>query len=243
MKNTNSHSRQRVLKRIRQSLNKPIHGSPSDRHPPTPVHPITDFSELNKETPHHTQRLKHFIHAAIANQCTTQQIGSRQQLPEAISTYLREKPLPSTPSINSPRQIWGWEEFHPLDWVSANIRFQSEKIDRQISTENTIGLTSTTYAIADTGTLLLQSHPSQPLATSLLPETHIAVVHHDQIHHHLSDILSNTLISHIDNPQTVLISGPSRTADIEQTLILGAHGPKYVHLILITNESSPQKPQ
>jgi len=80
---------------------------------------------------------------------------------------------------------------------------------------------------------MLLSGPRTPAAASLLPETHIAVLRMDRIVHGMEDAWDLLRAEHGMLPRAVnFISGPSRTADIEQTLVLGAHGPYRVHIIL-----------
>ena len=93
------------------------------------------------------------------------------------------------------------------------------------------GLTGVLAAAADTGTLALASAPGQPLTASLLPEIHIACLHASQILPSLADLITQPWIAQAAN--TVLISGPSRTADIEMTLTIGVHGPKQLIVICI----------
>jgi L-lactate dehydrogenase complex protein LldG len=85
------------------------------------------------------------------------------------------------------------------------------------------GITGCTYAIADTGTLVLTSGAGQPLTASLLPDVHVAIVRSDQIVSTLEEALSMPEVS--GSSATVLVTGPSRTADIEMTLTIGVHGP------------------
>ena len=97
-----------------------------------------------------------------------------------------------------------------------------------------IGITGAFCAIAETGTLMMCSGKDTPAVNSLLPETHIAVVSRSRIvagKEDAWDLLRRDIGS---MPRAVnFISGPSRTADIEQTVTLGAHGPYRVHVLLI----------
>jgi L-lactate dehydrogenase complex protein LldG len=93
-------------------------------------------------------------------------------------------------------------------------------------------------AVAETGTLVLTSGADNPTTLNFLPDVHIVVVS-------ASDIASDfeTVMARLRGrfgvgvmPRTVnLITGPSRSADIEQTLILGAHGPRKLHVIVVGN--------
>lgn len=92
------------------------------------------------------------------------------------------------------------------------------------------GITTVDYAVAETGTLILACGPTRPRSTSLLPALHVAVLPADRILPSLAH-----LFSHLQAlpPALTLITGPSRTADIELTPVLGAHGPTEVRVYVI----------
>jgi L-lactate dehydrogenase complex protein LldG len=93
------------------------------------------------------------------------------------------------------------------------------------------GITGCTCAIAETGTLMLTSGAGKPLSTSLLPEIHIVIVKGSQIVASLEEALQMSEVC--DAGATVLITGPSRTADIEMTLTIGVHGPKELLVYIV----------
>jgi L-lactate dehydrogenase complex protein LldG len=86
------------------------------------------------------------------------------------------------------------------------------------------GITGCTCAIAETGTLMLTSGAGKPLSASLLPETHIVILRDSQIVASVEEALQMNEVR--DASTTVLVTGPSRTADIEMTLTIGVHGPR-----------------
>lgn len=98
------------------------------------------------------------------------------------------------------------------------------------------GLTAVDYAIAETGTIVLSSDESNALLVSLLPPIHIALVSSRQISGGLNEVLGKLQRERINcaNPcrTATLITGPSRTSDVELTLSIGVHGPKELHVIL-----------
>ena len=97
-----------------------------------------------------------------------------------------------------------------------------------------IGVTGAFCALAETGTLAMVSGRDTPASASLLPETHIAVVPLARVVPHMEDAWDLMRAELGQLPRAVnYISGPSRTADIEQTLVLGAHGPYRVHIVLV----------
>lgn len=97
-----------------------------------------------------------------------------------------------------------------------------------------VGVSEVAYAVAETGTLVFASRADQPARTHLLPETHIAWVRASQVVHTMEDALDAIRHNRGGLPRVVnFVSGPSRTADIEQTIVLGAHGPYRVHVVLI----------
>ena len=96
----------------------------------------------------------------------------------------------------------------------------------QADPQGVAGLTGADCAIAESGTLVLPGDPDRPLTASLLPEIHLAILHSKDILPRLPEALKRQETAR--EPVTVLISGPSRTADIEMTLTIGVHGPKEV---------------
>jgi len=103
-----------------------------------------------------------------------------------------------------------------------------------------IGVTSVDYALADTGTLVLRTGNGRARSTSLLPPVHIALLRPAQIISGLDDLFpllarDNQSAGGLDSALT-FITGPSRTADIELTLVVGVHGPQELHVILLDEE-------
>jgi L-lactate dehydrogenase complex protein LldG len=81
---------------------------------------------------------------------------------------------------------------------------------------------------------MLVSGAATPASVSLVPETHVAVLSARRIVAHMEDAWDLLRAERRELPRAVnFVSGPSRTADIEQTLILGAHGPYRVHVIIV----------
>ena len=117
-----------------------------------------------------------------------------------------------------------------LKWSGACLQVET----RAAVDADKVGISGCFCAIAETGTLMLLSGPETPATVSLLPETHIARVDVSRIVATMEDAFALLRAEHGSLPRAVnFISGPSRTGDIEQTIVLGAHGPCRVHLILV----------
>jgi L-lactate dehydrogenase complex protein LldG len=95
-----------------------------------------------------------------------------------------------------------------------------------------VGLTGAEYGLADTGTLVVMSAVEARLA-SLLPPVHIAVLEGARILSGLDELLTLLPQPAGLTASMVLITGPSRTADIEQILVRGVHGPGELHVVII----------
>jgi L-lactate dehydrogenase complex protein LldG len=100
------------------------------------------------------------------------------------------------------------------------------------------GITGVDFALAETGSLVLTSLTEGSQLTSLAPPVHIALYRRSQIRASLDEVLQNLPISRDPNRPSptrslVFVTGTSRTADIEQILIRGVHGPRDVHAILV----------
>jgi L-lactate dehydrogenase complex protein LldG len=102
-----------------------------------------------------------------------------------------------------------------------------------------IGVTSADFCLADTATLVLRNRPGQPRSVALVPSIHIAVITLDQIVADMKELFALLRWDEryrgegLSNYMS-FISGPSKTADIEATMVHGAHGPREVHLLVIT---------
>ena len=109
---------------------------------------------------------------------------------------------------------------------------------QDIAARADIGVTGVDYLVAETASASLVSREGITRMSSLLPPVHIAVAHMDQVVENLSDLLTlreaELVAEDAPNWYMNLVSGPSKTADIEQTIVIGVHGPGEVHLIVIT---------
>jgi L-lactate dehydrogenase complex protein LldG len=120
-----------------------------------------------------------------------------------------------------------------LPWAAAGL----EVSGRVAVDADLVGISGCFCAIAETGTLLLLSGPDSPATVSLLPETHIALVPVSRIVATMEDAFALLRAERGVLPRAAnFISGPSRTGDIEQTIVLGAHGPCRVHLIVVKKD-------
>ena len=104
---------------------------------------------------------------------------------------------------------------------------------RELCATLDVGITSADYLLADTGTLVMLSSPREARLISLLPPAHIAVVPCDRILTGLDELFSLLPDPAAISSSMVLITGPSRTADIEQILVRGVHGPGQITVVLV----------
>lgn len=95
------------------------------------------------------------------------------------------------------------------------------------------GITSADYALADTGTLVMLSSAEEARMISLLPPAHIALVPEERILSSLDELLAILPRPAEQTSSMVLITGPSRTGDIEQILVRGVHGPGEIHIVVV----------
>jgi L-lactate dehydrogenase complex protein LldG len=104
---------------------------------------------------------------------------------------------------------------------------------RQACAEAAFGITSADYALAATGSLVMLSSPEEARLVSLLPPVHVAVVPRARILTGLDELFTLVPRPGAATSSMVLITGPSRTADIEQILVRGVHGPGEIHVVVV----------
>jgi L-lactate dehydrogenase complex protein LldG len=180
------------------------------RHPEGPRPPLED------------DLVARFVREARKMSTTVDEVEDLAAVPAAVARYLGQGGLTM--------QAVAWQTLDSLDWAAAGLSVQFRKPeDRDL-----VGLTGCFCATAETGTLVLLSSPQTWASGALLPETHIAVVPASRIVAGHEDAFALIRAERGELPRAVnFVSGPSRTGDIEQTIILGAHGPYRVHAIVV----------
>lgn len=173
--------------------------------------------------------VERFIMRATDMESTVERLADRREIPTAVARYVEALVLP--PALEAQRSHAGvcWPELADLDWTAAGLAIEP----RPTVGEDRLGITGTFCAIAETGTLVVLTGARTPTATALLVDTHIAIVHTDRIVSGMEEAFALIRRERHMLPRAVnLISGPSRTGDIEQTIVLGAHGPFRVHILV-----------
>ncbi|MBL8481467.1 MAG: lactate utilization protein C [Rhodocyclaceae bacterium] len=163
-----------------------------------------------------------FITRSLAMQSTVARVAAPADVPRACADYLASLEL-------APGAVC-WPQLAGYDWAAAGL----EVALRAAHGDDATGITGCFCALAETGTLLLCSGPDSPASVSLLPETHIAIVPAARIVAGMEEAWALLRAEAGGVPRSLnFVSGPSRTGDIEQTIVLGAHGPYRVHLIVV----------
>jgi L-lactate dehydrogenase complex protein LldG len=155
-------------------------------------------------------------------------VRSLKGLPEAIASELRDSNLPSRVRAGA-------------DAIFGGLRAEPgllEILSGPAGATDAVGLSHAFAGAAETGTLFLASGPDNPSTLNFLPESHFVVILADDIAGSYEEAWAKLRAIHGTGgmPRTVnLISGPSRTADIEQTIVMGAHGPKNLTVLIATS--------
>ncbi len=145
------------------------------------------------------------------------------------------KPDELTPKLlaflqeRSIQRIQAWDRVPGLDLT--DLTEAGVGVEGSAATEIEAGLTGALAGIAETGTLVIPGGAGRPLSASLLPGLHLAVLRKSALVPDLETALA--LPEVVAAPATVLVSGPSRTADIEMTLTIGVHGPGALQVFVI----------
>lgn len=173
------------------------------------------------------QKIDLFKDMVRAADATLDHLASVADVPLAIATYLRERNLPLTILRGADPRLAA------LPWASApNLDVWIGPSDgRQLA-----GLSHAFAGIAESGTVVMLSGPDNPSTLNLLPDHHLVVVEAADVAGDYETVWTRIRAAYGPGvlPRTVnWITGPSRSADIEQTLLLGAHGPRSLHVLLV----------
>lgn len=210
-------SRSQILGKLRQA-----------RQPFTDIPPITERRHMVRmEEPSQEALVKRFVEAAEALSCTVGRFTSED---EAIQDIVEK--LEGDSSVLA----WDWEHI-PLPKLKDALKENHCEVAASNDSSVRVGITGAEAALAATGSLVMGVGVGKYRQTSLLPSLHIAVIKADQI---VADFemwmemqRANQLEIFRQQSNIVLISGPSRTADIAFELILGMHGPHGVHVVIL----------
>ncbi|MEX0851786.1 MAG: lactate utilization protein [Bauldia sp.] len=172
------------------------------------------------------KRIALFIKMAEAVSASVARVADTDELPAAVAGYLRSHNLPAALRMGSDPLLAG------LDWTGTQV----EVSHGAAGVNDAVGLSRAFAGVAETGTLMLASGPDNPTTVNFLPETHIVVLATSDVvgcsedgWERLRAIFGKGVM-----PRTVnMVTGPSRSGDIEQTLLLGAHGPRRLHIIVV----------
>jgi L-lactate dehydrogenase complex protein LldG len=136
--------------------------------------------------------------------------------------------------IGDEKRILSWQPQHiPLPDLHPALAQAGISIAAPEDDTVLVGITGVDVALAATGSLVLNSGAGQYRATSLLPDKHIAVVKTSQLVVDVETWIAATKAEFNKPSNITVITGPSKTADIAQELIIGAHGPRSVHVVLL----------
>jgi L-lactate dehydrogenase complex protein LldG len=177
-------------------------------------------------------RLDLFQAQAEAAQASVTRVASADQVPAAVARYLREHNLPARLRRGEDPRL------ATMPWSETPItlsvgRSQGEDLN---------GLSHALAGVAETGTLILTSGPENPTSLNFLPDNHIVVVEAADIEGDYEAVWRRLRSRYGKGkmPRTVnMITGPSRSGDIEQTIFLGAHGPRRLHIVLVEGDRLP----
>lgn len=158
---------------------------------------------------------------------TVERVRAPGDVPKAVAAYLRAKNLPAAVRVGADRRLAAmpWDRQKALE-----IRNGPSDGDDEAGVSHAFG------GIAETGTLVMTSGKDNPSTINFLPEHHIVVVEAADIDGDMESVLAKVRKKYGRGkmPRTLnFITGPSRSGDIEQKIILGAHGPRALHIIVV----------
>ena len=231
-----SSSRERMLASIRASLDRSraalaAEAAGTTHVPPQFVHPPQD--DLPAQFVAELERLEGRAHRCADDEEALEAIRGLIERCGATSAVAWGHDQIGLPSLATLLDDLG------VQLLDGDIRAADDRgLQLQALEPAPICLSGADAAIAESGTLVLRSGPGRGRLASLLAPIHIAVLRADQIARGLGEALDLIQRRHgpdifAESSNLTLISGPSRTGDIEQTLVLGAHGPRELHVVLI----------
>lgn len=230
---TDSSSRQQIMANLRRGLNRNTDNSTAsssakdailERIAQRPRSTIPARSQLD-----HEGQVELFKAMALEAVAELQPLDNIEQLPAAVDAFMQHNQLQQLVMASS-------KQLTTLDWSqAANTKIEQ----RVVKAGDIVSLTSSFAGIAETGTLMLHSDPDSPTTLNFLSDIHLVVLRTSTIVGCYEDAWQKLRQQQSNGswPRTVnMITGPSRSADIEQKLQMGAHGPKQLVIFLVEDD-------
>jgi L-lactate dehydrogenase complex protein LldG len=160
---------------------------------------------------------EHFISQKLGG--TLETILDLESLPDAVRRYLSAQGVPPAIALQPAAELLG------LNWDGIETR-------RTMAKDEAVGVGFARWAIAETGSLVFHSGPDTPILFNFLPLHHVVAVRASTILPHLEDYAEAA--SRTGAPRNAgLVTGASGTTDIEGSYVRGAHGPRFLHVVVI----------
>ncbi len=252
MRDNNHHN---FIQQVRQALGKPRDGGPFpalfDQPPDDLDARLTGYRD--RTAAQHMELLEELTAQAQAVNMGVAVVPDASAAADAIYDLVLNK----SPEWGSEKRVVAWD--HPLiadlhleerlaeDEVPVTVTRLADGKDtkedrlplRQAVEAAYIGVTSADFIVAHTATMVMRSHPGRLRSVSLVPSIHICVAYTDQILANLEELYTRLLWDPEEKHKgltncMIFISAPSKTGDIELVMVNGAHGPREVHLVLIS---------
>jgi L-lactate dehydrogenase complex protein LldG len=203
--------RERVLAQIRASLGRtaPVSGN------------VAPLAGSGPRPAFAGDSVERFVAKMLEKSATLVRIGSLAEVGGEVDRFLRAQ--------GAARQLCVSPALAGIVWpADLGIQYRAALREDQTS------VTPCFAAVAESGGIVTLSGPDTPSTLNFVPDNHIVIVRASQVVRHFEDAWALWRAKGLPMPRTLnIISGPSRTADIEQTIQLGAHGPRRLHILLL----------
>lgn len=167
--------------------------------------------------------LSRFVQKVRQSAASCETVYSAEEIVKAVTTYL------SAQSLGQELVVAGTPFLQQLNWP-ATLSFEM----RAATTQDKVVLVEAYAGIAETGSIVMCSNSESPTSLNFLPDHFLCVVQRNNIVDYMEDIWLRLRSEGGELPRAInIITGPSRTADVEQIIQMGAHGPRKVHLLLL----------
>lgn len=228
-------AREQILNKIKHNLDRPndldAQNPALGRIEAHQINLIPQRGQVSKD-----QLIDLFCAEATRINASVARIFHFDNVPNAVGDYLREHQLPAKIKIAPHPKLKN------LEWQQKTSLMVS---DGRAGGDDAVSVSLALGGVAETGTLVLTSGPETPTSLNFLPLDHIVVLDADDLAGDYEAVWAKLRAKAVEDgrpgqmPRTVnWVSGPSRTADIEQTLLLGAHGPQRLHIIIVDKETA-----